>query len=128
LDKILSLVKQTCRELESQIRVPEKLVFIRTQDKRFPSPRCAAAIQIVRLLESIAETQPQLQSALRRFSAIISQYFTPQISYLSRTLKGFGDSKENIKNFWISSGAFACAIRDFDWSFSRNLPNCARSA
>ena len=32
--------------------------------KRFPSSRCASAIQIVRPLESIAETQPQLQPAL----------------------------------------------------------------
>src|SRR5947208_6457928 len=32
--------------------------------KRFPSPRCASAIQIVRPLESIAKTQPQLQPAL----------------------------------------------------------------
>jgi hypothetical protein len=28
--------------------------------KRFPAPRCEPAIQIVRALESIAETQPQL--------------------------------------------------------------------
>jgi hypothetical protein len=32
--------------------------------KRFPSSRCASAIQIVRPWESIAETQPQLQPAL----------------------------------------------------------------
>jgi hypothetical protein len=31
---------------------------------RFPSSRCASAIQIVRPLESTAETQPQLQLAL----------------------------------------------------------------
>ena len=43
---------------------------------RFPSPRCASAIQIVRPLESIAETQPQLQPAFLRLSAMISQYFT----------------------------------------------------
>src|SRR4029077_2871189 len=41
--------------------------------KRFPSPRCASAIQIVRPLESIAETQPQLQPALLRLSAMISK-------------------------------------------------------
>jgi hypothetical protein len=41
--------------------------------KRFPSPRCASASQILRPLESIAETQPQLQPALLRLSAIISQ-------------------------------------------------------
>ena len=40
------------------------------------SPRCASAIEIVRPLESIAETQPQLQPALLRLSAMISQYFT----------------------------------------------------
>src|SRR6266436_9368208 len=32
--------------------------------KRFPLSRCASAIQIVRPLESIADTQPQLHSAL----------------------------------------------------------------
>src|SRR5260370_40097676 len=32
--------------------------------KRFPSPRCASATNIVRPLESTAETQPQLQPAL----------------------------------------------------------------
>jgi len=40
------------------------------------SPRCASAIQIVRPLESIAETQPQLHPALLSLSAMISQYFT----------------------------------------------------
>jgi hypothetical protein len=35
---------------------------------RFPLPRCASAIQIVFPLESIAETQPQLQPALLRLS------------------------------------------------------------
>jgi hypothetical protein len=44
--------------------------------KRFPSSRCASTIQIVRPLESIAETQPQLHPALLRLSAIISQNFT----------------------------------------------------
>jgi|SRR5882724_1220496 len=39
--------------------------------KRFPSSRCASAIQIVRPLESIAETQAQLQPALLRLSAIL---------------------------------------------------------
>jgi len=48
--------------------------FARTT-KRFPSSRCASAIQIVRPLESIAETQPQLQPALLRLSAMISQSF-----------------------------------------------------
>jgi hypothetical protein len=38
--------------------------------KRFLS-RCASAIQIVRPLESIADTQPQLQPALLRLSAMI---------------------------------------------------------
>jgi hypothetical protein len=47
------------------------------QRKRFPSPRCASTIQIVRPRESMAEIQPKLQPALLRLSAIISQYFTP---------------------------------------------------
>src|SRR5438093_9556869 len=38
--------------------------------KRFPSSRCASAIQIVRRRESTAETQPQLQPALLRLSAL----------------------------------------------------------
>jgi hypothetical protein len=38
---------------------------------RFPSSRCASAIQIVRPLESIAETQPQLQLALLRLSVAL---------------------------------------------------------
>ena len=42
---------------------------------RFPSSRCASAIQIVRPLDSIAETQPQLHSVLLRLSAITSQFF-----------------------------------------------------
>ena len=44
--------------------------------KRFPLSRCASAIQIVRPLESTAETQPQLQPALLSLSAMISQLFT----------------------------------------------------
>jgi len=37
------------------------------------SLRCASAIQIVRPSESMADTQPQLQPALLRLSAMISQ-------------------------------------------------------
>jgi hypothetical protein len=32
--------------------------------KRFPSPRCASGIQIVRPLESIAEKQPKLRTLI----------------------------------------------------------------
>ena len=42
---------------------------------RFPSSRCASAIQIVRPAKSRADTQPQLHPALLRLSAMISQYF-----------------------------------------------------
>src|SRR4029453_5476983 len=41
--------------------------------KRFPSLRCASAIQIVRPLEPIAETYPKLQPAFLRLSAMISR-------------------------------------------------------
>jgi len=48
--------------------------------RSFPSPRWASAIQIVRPRESTAERQPQLQPALLRLSAMISQYFTHTMS------------------------------------------------
>jgi hypothetical protein len=38
--------------------------------------RCAGATTMVHPLESIADTQPQLQPALPSLSAMISQYFT----------------------------------------------------
>jgi len=44
-------------------------------------------IQIVRPLESTAETQPQLKPALLRLSAIISQYFMA---------RNFGQFIENV--------------------------------
>jgi hypothetical protein len=54
--------------------------------KRLPSSRCASAIQIVRPLESIAETQPQLQRALLRLSEIISQlHLMPSVAPFRRT-------------------------------------------
>src|SRR6266699_3830502 len=58
--------------LFSPLRVPKtrSTVHPRTT-KRFPSPRCASAIQIVRPLELIAETQPQLQPALLRLSVAL---------------------------------------------------------
>jgi hypothetical protein len=42
--------------------------------KRFPSSRCASAIQIVRPFRSMADTQPQLHPALLRLSAMIRQH------------------------------------------------------
>jgi len=72
-----SFVKQENRNPESPIPVPKTrsaFHFARTT-KRFPSPRCASAIQIVRPLESTAETQPNLQQRFLRLSAMISQYF-----------------------------------------------------
>src|SRR5438876_12123734 len=53
--------------------------FSRPATERFPS-RCALTAKIVRSRESTAETQPQLQPALLRLSAMISQYFTRTIS------------------------------------------------
>ena len=51
--------------------------------KRFSSPRRAPAIQIVRPRESTAETQPQLQPALLRLSAMISHYFMESLQFSS---------------------------------------------
>jgi hypothetical protein len=49
---------------------------LQSPPKRFPSPRCASAIPTVRPCASKADTQPQLQPALLRLSAMISQYLT----------------------------------------------------
>src|SRR4029077_978478 len=51
---------------------------------RFSSPRCASTIQIVRPLESIGETHPQLQPALRI------------VDYLRRRLGQFEMGNERI--------------------------------
>src|SRR5438067_2448939 len=45
----------------------------------FPSLRCASAIQIVRPLQSIPETQIQLQPGSRGLSAMIPQYFRIEV-------------------------------------------------
>ena len=50
--------------------------FLRMRDESSPLSRCASTIQIVRPLESIAETQLQLQPGLLRLSAMTSQCFT----------------------------------------------------
>src|SRR5262249_6628608 len=47
--------------------------------KRVPSTRCASAIQIIRPCGSTADTQPQLQPALLRLSARISQWRAQRI-------------------------------------------------
>ena len=46
-------------------------LFIACTTNRFPSSRCASAIQIVRPSESIAETQPKLEPALLRLSVTV---------------------------------------------------------
>jgi len=74
----------------AMINVPARVIFTfhyhfvaaRTT-KRFPSPRCALAIQIVCSRESTVETQPKLQPALLRLSAMTSQYLTQRILPLS---------------------------------------------
>jgi hypothetical protein len=50
---------------------------IETHEHKTISERCASTIQIVRPSESMAETQPQLQPASLRLSAITSQFFIP---------------------------------------------------
>jgi hypothetical protein len=60
------------RLVERHWHVGTDSVFrIRTHNETLSSPRCASAIQIVRPLESTTDTQPQLQPALLRLSAII---------------------------------------------------------
>src|SRR5947209_1988618 len=48
--------------------------------KRFPSPRCASATRIIHSCESTVETQPQLQPALLRLSAIVLHGISPQFA------------------------------------------------
>ena len=71
--------------------------------KRFPSPRCASVIQMVRPLESTADTQPQLQPALLRSSAMI-----PKASWLHHTppaaLRGLCLIFESVKMREIFAG------------------------
>jgi hypothetical protein len=57
---------------EPPIQVPENAVkpFIGSHNETFFVGRCAPAIQIVRPSESTAETQPKLQPALLRSSAL----------------------------------------------------------
>jgi hypothetical protein len=51
-------------------------LFIRVCNETFSVIAMRVCNKTVRQLESIAETQPQLQPALLRLSAMISQYFT----------------------------------------------------
>jgi hypothetical protein len=64
----------SARVAASSSRKAVNFSFARTT-KRWPSPRCGSATQTIRPLESTAETQPKLQPAFLRLSAIISQYF-----------------------------------------------------
>ena len=68
---------ETRSQWTTDCQVPETPSFSSAHTtKRFPSSRCASATKIVRASESRAETQPQLQPALLKLSAIITQYFT----------------------------------------------------
>ena len=71
---LASLSRLFGRKRESEIPVPRNVVSFSSArtTKRF---RCGSAIQIVRPSPSTGETQPRLQPALLRLSAIISQYF-----------------------------------------------------
>ena len=73
-DDSFGFCELTARIADSSSRNAVSFSSARTT-KRFPSSRCASAIQIVRPLESIADTQPQLQPALLRLSAITSEFF-----------------------------------------------------
>src|SRR5437764_566504 len=60
--------------------------------KRWPSGAYASAVKSTRPLESLSDEQPQLNPALLRLSAMISQYFTAApypIRRASRTLPHF---------------------------------------
>jgi hypothetical protein len=67
-------LNETGRRPESPIRVPETQSNISSArtTKRFPSPRCASTIQIVRPSHFKADTQPQAPSG---FAEIVSDDF-----------------------------------------------------
>jgi hypothetical protein len=87
---VASLLENCSRdELERRLKIvncrrPQKSCWITRSTMRIAtitmqiSGTCVSAIQIVRPLASIAETQRQLQPVLLRLSAMISQYFTRQ--------------------------------------------------
>jgi len=85
--------------------------------------RCASAIQIVRPLESIAETHPQLQPALLRLSAMISQYFAFDGSSFSRRrpIPIFHECTRTLSVVHSSDGSFVGRHR------LRNLGSTMRS-
>ena len=61
-------------------------LFIRTHNEPLTVAAMRGQTKIVRQRESMAETQPQLQPALLRLSAMISQYFIGKLSVLVRLL------------------------------------------
>jgi hypothetical protein len=62
-EKSWHLVKPIRRKRESPIRVPQaRSASVRTRNETLSVVAIASTIQIVRPLESIAETQPQLQA------------------------------------------------------------------
>src|SRR5437773_2619640 len=78
LERSLEKITPACQARNPQPRIADsssrKAVSFSSAGtkKRFPSSRCASASQIVRPLESIAETQPQLQPALLRLRQLLS--------------------------------------------------------
>ena len=78
--------------------------------KRFPSSRCASAIQSVRPSESTAETQPQLQPALLRRCYCVG--FVPARKKISGQSKGavYRDQRHRKAGHRVS-GAWS-AVRD----------------
>src|SRR5262249_10130667 len=59
------------RECRFQFHKRHQL-FICANDETLPSPRCGSAVQIFRPSKSRAETQPELQPAFLRLSAVVS--------------------------------------------------------
>jgi hypothetical protein len=70
--RLLRLRLSACDSFKFQKRCR---FFVGGNDKSLSVITVCVATKIVRWLESTVETQPQLQPALLRLSAIISQYF-----------------------------------------------------
>jgi len=92
--------------------------------KRFPSSRCASAIQIFRPLESIAETQPQLHPVLRIVDHLRRRFvqFKLGAHLLQASTQRFMKPRIGGGNAWPGSNLSALAVSFFGFA----LRICAR--
>jgi hypothetical protein len=93
----LEKISPTCQDNSAKARMPASSSTNAVSfssactTRRFPSSRCASAIQNVRPLESIAETQPQLQSSDAQRALIIYAFL--KIDRRCRSQEQFNETR-----------------------------------